>query len=46
MIIKKIKVNKDFYPKEELNKVILKRYKIWKNIYTSNEPVTNLFSSI
>ena len=45
-IIKKIKINKDYFPKDNFLNILQKRYQIWKNIYSSNDQVINLYNSI
>jgi len=36
-IIKKIKVSKEYEPKSNNIDLLIKRYKIWKELYTSNK---------
>ena len=45
-IIKKIKINKDYFPKDIFLNILQKRYQIWKNIYSSNDQIINLYNSI
>ena len=45
-IIKKIKVKKEFSPQLDNIELLLKRYEVWKNIYSSNKIIASdlLFS--
>ena len=45
-IIKKIKINKDYFPKDNFLNILQKRYQILKNIYSCNDQVINLYNSI
>ena len=38
-IIKEVKTSKEFNPKFENNKILLRRYEIWRNIYLSNNKI-------
>ena len=40
-IIKKIKVSKEFYPQSDNIEILLKRYEVWKNIYSSNKIIAS-----
>ena len=36
-IIKEIEISKTHKPIEDISKILIKRYEIWKNIYTENK---------
>ena len=38
-IIKEIKISKEFEPKMDKMNILLKRYEIWKNLYSVNKTI-------
>ena len=42
-IIKEIKISKNYEPNLDKIKILLKRYEIWKDLYTTNKKIAPKF---